>query len=189
VSEGLLKALSDQYLCLLGRGYTTIQDEFEELENTIYYKLSNLTVQSLVDALALDTGAKEESTSASTLIVKDLYWTGIELFKQKSEQISDFAFDNTSHTNNIALGLMTSGCREIPIVNTLLFRNRIENGLQLIDEENLSWEECLHRYDALEQIMYSQSPDELITAKDEPVISVIDSMFAHKTINFRSRPL
>jgi hypothetical protein len=45
---------------------------------------------------------------------------------------------------------MTSGIREIPVVNTLLLRNRIESGLQLIDEENLKWEECLHRYDAIE---------------------------------------
>jgi hypothetical protein len=44
---------------------------------------------------------------------------------------------------------MTSGIREIPVVNTLLFRNRIECGLSLIDEENLKWEECLHRYDPI----------------------------------------
>jgi hypothetical protein len=49
---------------------------------------------------------------------------------------------------------MTSGCREIPMVNTLLFRNRIENGLQCIDEENLTWDECLHRYDELEKLMF-----------------------------------
>jgi hypothetical protein len=51
---------------------------------------------------------------------------------------------------------MTSGIREIPVVNTLLFRNRIENGLQLIDEENLKWEECLHRYEQIAKIMYGQ---------------------------------
>lgn len=55
----------------------------------------------------------------------------------------------------IALGLMASGIREIPVVNTLLFRNRVESGLQLIDEENLKWEECLHRYEEIEKVMYA----------------------------------
>lgn len=45
---------------------------------------------------------------------------------------------------------MTSGIREFPVINTLRFRNRIENGKMLIDEENLKWEECLHRYDQIE---------------------------------------
>lgn len=67
--------------------------------------------------------------------------------------INDFAFDNSSWSDNIALGLMTSGIREFPIINTLRFRNRIENGKLLIDEENLKWEECLHRYDQIEQIL------------------------------------
>jgi len=93
---------------------------------------------------------------------------------------------------------MTSGCREIPVVNSLILRNRIENGLQLIDEENLTWDECLHRYDELEEIMQSNiSPQangnsnqpEIMSSKDEPIISAIDSMYAHKTISFRSKPL
>jgi len=84
------------------------------------------------------------------MLVRDLMNTGIEIFKQKSECISDFTFDNTQYSDNIAIGLMTSGSREIPLLNTLLFRNRFENGLSLVDEENLSWEECLHRYDELE---------------------------------------
>ena len=114
----------------MGHSYSTIQDEFEGLDSTTYYKLPNLSIQALTEAINSEVDkSKEESNSASTMIVKEVYWTGIELFKQKSEQISDFAFDNTSHSNNIAIGLMTSGCREIPIINTLLFRNRIENGL------------------------------------------------------------
>ena len=76
--------------------------------------------------------------------------TGVEAFKQRGEQISDFAFDNTSNSDNVAMGLVSSGIREIPIVSTLIFRNRIESGLQLIDEENLEWGECLHRYDPIE---------------------------------------
>lgn len=92
------------------------------------------------------------------MLVRDLMNTGIEIFKQKSECISDFTFDNTQYSDNIAIGLMTSGSREIPLLNTLLFRNRFENGLSLVDEENLSWEECLHRYDELEQIFYKNQP-------------------------------
>lgn len=76
--------------------------------------------------------------------------TGVEAFKQRGEQISDFAFDNTGNSDNVVMGLMGSGIREIPIVSTLIFRNRIESGLQLIDEENLEWSECLHRYDPIE---------------------------------------
>lgn len=141
--------------------------------------------------------ADMQCDSATSQAVRDLFWTGVELFKQRSEQISDFAFDNTDSTNNIAVGLMTSGCREIPAINTLLFRNRIENGLQLIDDENLTWEECLHRYDELERIMYGglqASPmypekPEFIPSKDEAIISLIDSTYSYKTLTFRSKAL
>jgi len=102
--------------------------------------------------------SQSQSEAATTLLVRELFGPGIDLYKQKSEQISDFAFDNTSTSDNIVIGLMNSGSREIPIVNTLRLRMRYENGLQLTDEENLTWEECLHRYDELEQIMYGSSP-------------------------------
>ena len=92
--------------------------------------------------------------------------------------------------------MLTAGIREIPIVNTLVFRNRIVNGLQLIDEENLKWEECLHRYDQYEQIMYSQSgqvegqrQQEIIQSKDEPIVAAIDSLYAHTSILQRTKPL
>jgi hypothetical protein len=79
------------------------------------------------------------------------------LCKQRGEQINDFACDNSDLTDNIALGMLTAGIREIPVVNTLIARMRIMNGLQLIDEENLKWDECLHRYDQYEEFMYSQT--------------------------------
>jgi len=85
--------------------------------------------------------------SATYSLNQELLGAGVELFKQRGEQVNDFAFDYSDQSNNIALGLMTSGIREIPLINTLIFRNRIGNGIQLIDEENLKWEECLHRYD------------------------------------------
>ena len=40
------------------------------------------------------------------------------------------------------------------MLGSLLFRSRLENGLQLLDEELLTWEECLHRYDDLEEMTY-----------------------------------
>lgn len=123
------------------------------------YKGNRYSVKALMDTPTIHKtkGEKQKhptSNSATQLITQELLGAGIELFKQRGEQISDFAFDNTANSDNIALGLMTSGIREIPMLNTLLFRNRIENGLQLIDEENLKWEECLHRYEEIEQIMY-----------------------------------
>lgn len=69
------------------------------------------------------------SMTPSQVLVRDLLGTGIEVFKQRAEQISDFAFDNTQNSDNIAISLMGSGIREIPIVSTLIFRNRIESGL------------------------------------------------------------
>ena len=140
--------------------------------------------------------SKYASRAATTLATNELLDSGVEIFKQGSEQISDFAFDCTSYTDNIALGLMISGIREIPMVNTLLFRNRYKQGLQLIDEENLKWEECLHRYDEYDQIEYgSSSPNafdrqpEILPSKNEPMTALIDGLMAHKTISFRSKPL
>jgi len=39
--------------------------------------------------------------------------------------------------------------REIPILNTLLYRNRTANGIEFIDEELYSWSDMLHRYDQI----------------------------------------
>lgn len=115
--------------------------------------------------------------------------------------INDFAFDNSTHSDNIALGLMTSGIREFPVINTVRFRNRIENGMMLIDEENLKWEECLHRYDQIEQILNERKGGNLNKdrnqnsisiepyQRDEPIIMAIDSLFAEKTIYSRFAPI
>lgn len=148
-------------MTLLGKSCTAEQDEFEAMDHVTYhagqYDMNSLTEAQAPTPKATkgDKQAKHPaSRSATQLITQELLGAGIELFKQRGEQISDFAFDNTSNSDNIALGLMTSGIREIPVVNTLLFRNRIESGLQLIDEENLKWEECLHRYEQIAKIMY-----------------------------------
>jgi len=71
----------------------------------------------------------------------------------------------------------------------------------LIDEENLKWEECLHRYDQIEEILNekqgtsaaaerSQNSRQIeLYQKDEPIIMAIDSLFADKSIFSRCRPL
>ena len=46
----------------------------------------------------------------------------------------------------IALSLQSLGTREISISTSLLFRKRT-NQHELTDEELLSWNDCLHRFD------------------------------------------
>ena len=164
------KHLYDFYLSQVAFSCTSMQDELELLKQ--------VTIQQQQEEKKT-----KYSNSASQTFTKELFGTGIELFKQRGEQISDFAFDNSSTSNNIAIGLMASGIREIPVLSTLLFRNRIENGLQLIDEEQLKWDECLHRYDPIEQIMYEQGQNEVIPAKDEPIIAAINSLYTTKSIS------
>ena len=202
VTKRFAKPLGDQYLTLLGKSCTVEQDELEALDQVTYHP-GQYDMTSLADAQAPtpkatkgDKQAKHPaSRSATQLITQELLGAGIELFKQRGEQISDFAFDNTASSDNIALGLMTSGIREIPVVNTLLLRNRIESGLQLADEETLKWEECLHRYEQIAKLMYGQpsrpgaKQPEIIPTKDEPIVTAIDSLYCHKTIFHRSKPL
>jgi len=54
----------------------------------------------------------------------------------------------------------------------------------------------LHRYDGIEQLMYggaaadgNNRQPEIMPAKDEPIITAIDSAYAYKTIFQRSKPL
>lgn len=60
--------------------------------------------------------------------------------------VSDFCFDQCSG-DTLAFAMQAKGMREIPILNTLLYRNRIANGIEIIDEERYSWSDVLHRYD------------------------------------------
>ena len=50
-----------------------------------------------------------------------------------------------------ALALQARGIREIPVYSSVVFRNRKEEGLKLLDEELRTWVECLHRYDHIGQ--------------------------------------
>lgn len=140
-----------------------------------------------------DEGSSQNAVPATQQLISELLGAGIEIFKQKSEQVSDFAFDNTMTTNNMALGLMTSGIREFPLQSTLEFRNRVENGLHFVDEENLKWEECLHRYEPIESLVKQNEVQpagqigrgpggrrsfDIFAGVSDPIIMAIDSLFA-----------
>jgi hypothetical protein len=45
--------------------------------------------------------------------------------------------------------MQARGMREISVKNTLLYRNRTVQGFEFVDEEYLSWTECLHRLDQI----------------------------------------
>lgn len=70
------------------------------------------------------------------------------MFKQPRETVSDFCFDHTQG-DAMAFAMQARGMREIPIQNTLVYRNRAQNGFEIIDEELYSWSDMLHRYDQL----------------------------------------
>jgi len=62
--------------------------------------------------------------------------------------VSSFAFDHCD-LDLVALSLQNRGIREIPIKKSLLYRNRHNKGHQVVDEEQGSWHECLHRFDRI----------------------------------------
>lgn len=140
IQKSYAKQLNDYYLATLALNSTSEQDELEMHQNITYPPVAEVKEETKKEK-------NKFSKSATQILSKELFGNGIEVFQLRGEQISDFAFDNSSNSDNIAIGLMASGIREIPILSTLLFRHRIENGLQLIDQEPLRWEECLHRYD------------------------------------------
>lgn len=39
--------------------------------------------------------------------------------------------------------------REISVIDTLVYRNRRDGGLEMADEDQTSWSECLHRYEQI----------------------------------------
>jgi hypothetical protein len=49
----------------------------------------------------------------------------------------------------MAFAMQARGMREISVKNTLLYRNRTVQGFEFVDEEYLSWTECLHRLDQI----------------------------------------
>ena len=73
--------------------------------------------------------------------------TGIELFKQRSDAVVDICFDQTGANDMMAMAIQAKGMREISVIDTLVYRNRRDGGLEMIDEDQMSWSECLHRYE------------------------------------------
>ena len=73
---------------------------------------------------------------------------GIELFKQRQEQVVDLCFD-LAQNDMVAFAMQAKGMREISVVATLIYRNRVAGGLEVVDEDQMSWNECLHRYEPI----------------------------------------
>ena len=68
----------------------------------------------------------------------------------KGEAVNGFAFD-TCDQDLVAMAMLNRGIREVPLQKSLLYRNRHISGHQVVDEELLTWHECLHRFDRLAQ--------------------------------------
>ena len=49
----------------------------------------------------------------------------------------------------MAMAIQARGMREISVVDTLIYRNRRDGGLEMMDEDHSSWSECLHRYEQI----------------------------------------
>lgn len=58
----------------------------------------------------------------------------------------------------MAMAIQTKGMREISVSDTLVYRNRREGGLEMIDEDQMSWAACLHRYEPIQQIHSDLKP-------------------------------
>ena len=52
----------------------------------------------------------------------------------------------------MAMAIQAKGMREISVTDTLVYRNRREGGLEMVDEDQPSWAECLHRYAPIKQV-------------------------------------
>ena len=48
--------------------------------------------------------------------------------------------------------MQAKGMREISVVDTLIYRNRVAGGLEGGDEDQMSWNECLHRYEPIQAV-------------------------------------
>jgi len=97
---------------------------------------------------------------------RDLFQSGVELFRLKGDPVQGFAFDRCG-MDLVALAMLNKGIREVPIQKTLLCRNRMNNGLTLVDEELNSWNECLHRYDKYP----------VTSSNNDPIIAVVDKIY------------
>lgn len=58
----------------------------------------------------------------------------------------------------MAMAIQAKGMREISVIDTLVYRNRRDGGLEMIDEDQMSWAECLHRYEPIQQVHSDLKP-------------------------------
>jgi hypothetical protein len=68
----------------------------------------------------------------------------------KGETVNQFCFDRCG-LDLVGLALLNKGIREIPVQKALLYRNRVNKGHQVLDEEYATWNDCLKRYDKVAQ--------------------------------------
>ena len=64
--------------------------------------------------------------------------------------MNQFCFDSCD-IDIVALAMINRGIREVPVQKSLLYRNRLNKGHQVLDEESATWAECLKRYDKVQQ--------------------------------------
>eukprot|EP00347_Sterkiella_histriomuscorum_P004436 403360465 len=111
---------------------------------------------------------------------QELFESGIDIFRMKNESVGGFAFDNCD-MDLVSLAMQNKGTREIPVRKALLYRNRLNKGHQVLDEEYNTWQECLKRYDKVSQ------EHENLKASNEPIIAIVDKLYSYKTVNYTKK--
>jgi len=105
----------------------------------------------------------------------------LKIFRLRNEQVNGFAFDRCDY-DLVALAMQGKGIREIPIHKALLYRNRLNKGHQVLDEEFTTWHECLRRYDKVSQEHSN------LKATNDPIIAIVDKLYSYKTVNYTKKP-
>lgn len=67
--------------------------------------------------------------------------------------------------------------REISVIDTLVYRNRRDGGLEMADEDQTSWSECLHRYEQIQEHLSDLKP------KQDAVRAAVYGGYYHSTLN------
>ncbi|CDW90006.1 wd-40 repeat-containing protein [Stylonychia lemnae] len=112
---------------------------------------------------------------------QELFESGIDIFRLKSESVNGFAFDRCD-MDLVSLAMLGKGIREIPVHKALLYRNRLSKGHQVLDEEYTTWHECLKRFDKVSQEHSN------LKATNEPIIAIVDKLYSYKTVNYTKKP-
>lgn len=99
----------------------------------------------------------------------------------KGETVNQFCFDRCDN-DFVALAMINKGIREVPIKKALLYRNRVKNGHQVLDEEFATWQECLKRYDKISQEHQNLKP------QSDSIIAAVDKLYSYKTVNYTKKP-